>query len=202
MSRYAIIDFETTGLSPDMGDRATEIAAVMISDGEIVDRYQSLINPGRPIPSFVQSLTGISDNMVRNAPDASTVMRELFQKVGHLPLVAHNASFDRRFLDFEYRRAGLQRRTDFACSMLVARRLYPSFATHKLGDLVSLLHLPSSGVYHRAMADAEMTAYLMRRMESDLRLRHGLSSVGHVLFRQIEKVPKHQFESFIARSRA
>ena len=136
MSTYAIIDFETTGLSPAMGDRATEIAAVVVSNGDIVGRYQSLINPQRPIPAFVQSLTGITDSMVRRAPEAPQVMRELFKLIGDVPLIAHNAAFDKQFLDAEYQRAGLRRRTEFACSMLVARRLYPNFANHKLGDLV------------------------------------------------------------------
>ena len=60
MKTFAVIDFETTGLSPDMGDRATEVGVVILSDGQIVDSYQSLINPGRAIPAFVQELTGIS----------------------------------------------------------------------------------------------------------------------------------------------
>ena len=77
MDIVAVIDFETTGLSPAMGDRATEIAAVILEDGKVVDRYQSLMNAGRRIPSFIENLTGISDAMVRTAPTAATVMRTL-----------------------------------------------------------------------------------------------------------------------------
>ena len=198
MSTYAIIDFETTGLSPAMGDRATEIAAVVVSNGHIVGRYQSLINPQRPIPAFVQSLTGITDSMVRRASEAPQVMRELFKLIGDVPLIAHNAAFDKQFLDAEYQRAGLRRRTEFACSMLVARRLYPNFANHKLGDLVRQLKLPSSGVYHRAMADAEMTAHLLARMVTDLNTQ-GLPTVTHQLLCELQRVPRYSVNNFIKR---
>ena len=97
MNPVVVIDFETTGLSPDDGDRATEIAAVLIRDGCIVDRYQSLMNAGRRIPSFIEHLTGSSNAMVRDAPPAGQVMAEVADFVGDYPLVAHNASFDRKF---------------------------------------------------------------------------------------------------------
>src|SRR5690606_6899694 len=129
-------------------------------------------------------LTGITDVMVRSAPGADQVMRELHQCIGSIPLVAHNASFDQRFLDTEYKRAGLRRQADFTCSMLLARRLYPGFPTRKLGDLVRRLNLPSSGVYHRAMADAEMTTHLLMRMLHDLGSR-GLHAVPHKLLQQL-----------------
>jgi DNA polymerase-3 subunit epsilon len=199
VTTYAIIDFETTGLSPDYGDRATEIAAVVISDGNVVDRYQSLINPRRPIPQYVQQLTGITDSMVRKAPEAPQVMGELYQRIGSIPLLAHNASFDQRFLDAEYQRAGLSRRTEFACSMLLARRVYPNFGSHKLGNLVQQLKLPTTGTYHRAMVDADMTAHLMTRMLADLQARHGLKTATHDLLRKLQKVSKADIAGFIAR---
>lgn len=198
MTTYAIIDFETTGLSPDYGDRATEVAAVIVQDGQIVDRYQSLINPQKSIPSYVQQLTGITNSMVQNAPSAKTVMRELHRRLGDVPLIAHNASFDRKFLDVEYQRVGLSRRAEFACSMLLARRLYPHFSSHKLGELVRLLSLPSTGVYHRAMADAEMTTHLLTRMLADLQAQ-GLNSVTHQLLCQLQRIPKSEISSFIQR---
>lgn len=201
MTTYAIIDFETTGLSPSQGDRATEVAAVLVREGRVVERYQSLINPRRPIPAFVQSLTGITDSMVRTAPDARKVMHDLHSLIGQLPLIAHNASFDQKFLDAEYQRAGLCRRTEFACSMLIARRLYPSFSTHRLGDLVRQLNLPSTGIYHRAMADAEMTTHLTQRMAYELQSKHGLPSVDHSFLRQLQGISKHGLGTFVARHR-
>lgn len=199
MNTFAVIDFETTGLSPDHGDRVTEVGVVILSNSEIVDRYQSLINPQRAIPEFVQALTGITNAMVRQAPDARYVMQELHEFVGDTPFVAHNASFDRKFLDAEYARAGLERQTDVACSLLLARRMYPNMPNHKLGTLVRLLSLPSQGTYHRALADAEMTAHLLARMILDLTTQHGLSLVTHKVLSQLQGVPKKTFAVAIER---
>ena len=199
MKTCAVIDFETTGLSPALGDRATEVGVVILSNGQIVDSYQSLINPGRPIPAFVQDLTGISDAMVRNAPDATSVMQALHSFVGATPFIAHNASFDAKFLDAEYSRAGLRRRTEFACSLLLARRMYPQISNHKLGTLVRYLSLPTSGDYHRALADAEMTAHLMARMLADLEKKLDASLVCHEVLTKLQRVPKKTFSDAITR---
>ena len=198
MDTVAIIDFETTGMSPEMGDRATEVGVVMVSDGRIVDRYQSLMNAGAYIPAFIEELTGISNAMIRNAPPASVVMGELAAFVGSVPLVAHNASFDSRFLDAEWARIGHRRKAEFACSMLLARRIYQDAPNHKLGMLVSHLGLPQ-GRAHRALADAEMTAHLWLRMVSDLQARHGLGSVPHEFLCALQKTPKAKFASCMAR---
>ena len=99
MEAVAVIDFETTGLSPAQGDRATEIAAVIVEDGRVVDRYQSLMNAGVRIPAYIEALTGITNAMVRSAPSAGEVMRDVSDFVGDMPIVAHNASFDAKFWD-------------------------------------------------------------------------------------------------------
>lgn len=168
MSRYAVIDFETTGMSPYHGDRATEIGAVLVEDGKIVDRYQSLMNPGRPIPSFIVSLTGITNDMVKAAPMPAQVMQEVNAFVSGAILVAHNASFDRKFWEAESALAGVVSQHQFLCTVLLSRRLYPWAPSHKLRSLVELHQLPTTGTYHRALADAEMTANLFMRMERDL----------------------------------
>lgn len=199
MDTVAVIDFETTGMSPDMGDRATEVAVVIVTDGVIVDRYQSLMNTGAYINAFITELTGISNAMVRNAPPAAQVMSELAAFVGHVPLVAHNASFDCRFLDAEWARIGQRRRAEFACSMLLARRIYPESPDHKLGTLVRHLNLPQAARAHRALADAEMTAYLWLRMVADIRRQYGLGSVPHELLRALQKTPKAKLDSCVAR---
>jgi DNA polymerase-3 subunit epsilon len=126
METVAVIDVETTGLSPAMGDRATEVAVVIVDGGKIVDRYQSLMNAGAHIPVFIEALTGISNDMIRKAPAATEVMSALAEFVGDIPLVAHNASFDSKFLDAEWLRINQQRRQEFACSLLLARRIYPA----------------------------------------------------------------------------
>lgn len=197
MVAVAIIDFETTGLSPDCGDRATEVAAVLVKDGEIVDRYESLMNAGVRVPPFIEALTGITNAMVRKAPPVEKVMRELAEFVGDAPLVAHNASFDKKFLDAEWARIDYERRGEFACSMLLARRLYPSAPSHKLGTLVSHLKLPSAARHHRALADAEMAAHLWLRIVKDVESDSGISSVPHEFLRRLQKVPRAKISSWL-----
>ena len=199
MDAVAVIDFETTGLSPDQGSRATEIAAVIVQNGKIVDRYQSLMNAGVRIPLFIEELTGISNDMIRKAPDAADVMREVSDFVGGFPLVAHNASFDCKFWDAELKRIQRIRRAEFACSMLVARRVFPQAPSHKLGTLVKFAGLPVAGRYHRALADAEMTASLLLRLEEELCRRYGLSEVTHELLRKIQVLQKHQLGKYLER---
>ena len=202
MEIVAVIDFETTGLSPAMGDRATEIAAVIMENGKVVDRYQSLMNAGKHIPSFIQALTGISDAMVRSAPTAGDVMREVSDFVGDYPMVAHNASFDCKFWDAELMRIGRSRRQEFACSLLISRRLFPQAPSHKLGALVDFANLPVAGRYHRALADAEMAASLLSRLEEELRCRFNVGDVSHELLRKIQGVPKHKLEQCVERHQA
>ena len=199
MEIVAVIDFETTGLSPDQGDRATEIAAVLLQDGKIVDRYQSLMNAGVRIPSYIEDLTGISDAMIRKAAPVADVMQEVSDFVGDYPLVAHNASFDQKFWDAELARIRRCRRQEFACSMLLARRLFPQAPSHKLGVLVEFANLPVAGRYHRALADAEMAASLLAKMESELRDRYKIHDVSHALLRQIQNAPKSQLDQCLAR---
>ncbi|MDO8932937.1 MAG: 3'-5' exonuclease [Rhodocyclaceae bacterium] len=201
MELVAVIDFETTGLSPDHGDRATEIAAVLVQDGKVVDRYQSLMNAGVRIPPFIAELTGITDAMVRQAPAAAAVMREVADFVGDTPLVAHNAAFDRKFWDAELARIGRSRRQEFACSMLVARRVLPQAPSHKLGVLVDFAGLPVAGRYHRALADAEMAAALLVHLEEELRRRYRVDAVSHELLREIQTAKKHRLDDCLERHR-
>lgn len=184
-----------------MGDRATEVAVVIVDGGKVVDRYQSLMNTGARIPAFIESLTGISNAMIRKAPPVAEVMGALAEFVGDVPLVAHNASFDSKFLDAEWLRINQQRKQEFACSMLLARRIYPAAPDHKLGTLVRHLDLPSAMRHHRALADAEMTAHLWVRMVSDIKRQYCLSAVPHAFLRALQKAPKTQMNSCVERAK-
>ena len=187
MSPIAVIDFETTGLSPAMGDRATEVAIVLVEGGRVVDRFQSLINTGIHIPAFITSLTGISNAMLATAPNAARVMAEASRFVGNTPMVAHNAAFDRKFWVAELARAGLDAPQPFACTLLVSRRLYPQAPSHKLGSLADYHRLPRTGVAHRALADAEMAAHLLAQIQHDLRTRHRVASADHALLMALQR---------------
>lgn len=195
----AVIDFETTGLSPAQGDRATEIGAVILEDGRVIDRYQSLMNAGVRIPSFIESLTGISNSMIRSAPPAAQVMSEVSAFIGDIPLVAHNASFDSKFWDAELARIGHRRSQEFACSLLLARRLLPNATSHKLGDLMLFANLPTAGRAHRALADAEMAASLLVHLEEQLCDRFKVREVSHELLRKIQTTPKTKLTQCLER---
>jgi DNA polymerase-3 subunit epsilon len=198
----AVIDFETTGLSPAQGDRATEVAAVIVEGGRVVARYQSLMNAGVRIPPFIESLTGISNSMIRSAPPAAEVMREVSNFVGDYPLVAHNAAFDSKFWDAELSRVQRTRKQDFVCSLLLARRILPDAPSHRLGALVEYAGLPVAGRYHRALADAEMAASLLTHLEDELRRRHEARDVSVELLQRIQRAPKGQLAKCIAARRA
>ena len=199
MTCIAVIDFETTGLSPAMGDRATEVAIVLVENGNVVDRFQSLMNAGLHIPAFITSLTGISNAMVANAPDAATVMLNASRFVGNAPMVAHNASFDRKFWQAELARAGPAAAQPFACTMLVSRRLYPQAASHKLGVLVDYHRLPRAGRAHRALADAEMAASLLGQIQHDLRTRHRVGKPDHALLMNLQRCAKLAVPALMAK---
>ena len=197
-STVIVLDFETTGMSPNVGARPTEVAAVRIENGKIVDRYQSLMNAGVHVPAFITELTGITNAMVRNAPPIDQVMRELHAFVDGQPLVAHNVSFDRKFLEAEWRRLRLPMTSPLLCSLLVSRRLYPHLASHKLGALVKHLNLPRAGRYHRALADTEMTAHLWLRMMTDLADQLDYPTVPLALVQQLQSVAKHRVGEFLS----
>lgn len=124
-------------------------------------------------------------------------MEEVAAFVGDCPLVAHNASFDRKFWDAELERIGQTRGQAFACSMLVARRVLPQAPNHKLGTLVEFAGLPVTGRYHRAQADAEMAAHLTLYLEQELMRRFGLGTVSHALLGRIQKTPASRLEACV-----
>lgn len=198
MDPIAVIDFETTGMSPGAHCRATEIAAVIVQDGQIVGRYQSLMNSGAWVPPFIENLTGISNSMLRSAPCSAQVMHEVADFVGNIPLVAHNASFDQKFWDSELALVRRTRSQRFACSMLLARRLLPQAPNHKLGTLNSWTGLPVTGKAHRALADAEMAANLTLFLSRLLREKYGITSVNHAFLCSLQKLPAAKVRQFLA----
>jgi DNA polymerase-3 subunit epsilon len=199
MNRIAVIDFETTGISPGQGDRATEVAIVITEGGRIVDRYQSLMNAGVHVPAFITQLTGITNAMVQAAPPAARVMAEASRFVGDVPMVAHNAAFDRRYWQAELALCGQPAPQPFACTVLLSRRLYPEAPSHKLGSLVDWFQLPRTGRAHRALADAEMAAELLQRIQHDLRTRHGVAEPDHAYLMGLQRFTKAAVAKLLAR---
>ncbi len=191
LSTYAVIDFETTGLSPAHGARPTEIAVVLVRGNRIIDRYQSLMNPEMPIPYFIQAMTGITDEMVRQAPPVRHVMANAVEFANGCPIVAHNASFDRKFWD-QASPGGT-----FICSLLLARLLFPDTPNHKLTTLVTALGLPAAASYHRALADAECTAHLFIRLQQEISQRYGIHAIECALLQKMQVSNRNRLEKCI-----
>ena len=185
-----VLDFETTGLSPDMGDRAIEIGAVLVEKGQIRDRFQELMNPGFPISSFIESYTGITNSMLKKARPCDEVMARFTDFIQGYNLVAHNASFDRRFLDSELDRINKSYAGQFACSMLVSRRIYQDAPNHKLESLVRFRRIETDGTFHRALADSEMTAKLWLAILDDIRERFTISEPSFSLLQTVGRTSK------------
>ena len=192
-----ILDFETTGLSPDNGDRAIEIGAVRIENGEIVDRFQELMNPGRRISGFIEDYTGITNEMLKNAASCREVMHKFADFINGYNLVAHNASFDKRFLDAELERISKTYSGKFACSMLVSRRIYQGAANHKLGTLIEYTNIPVDGVFHRALYDSEMTTKLWLSMLDHISSRYNIASIPFALIQRLARTPKKSVRKFL-----
>lgn len=201
MGNYSIVvlDFETTGLSPNYGDRTIEVGAVLIQNNQIVDRFQSLMNPGMRISSFIEGYTGITNKMLRSSPSIAEVMQNFASFMAQHHLVAHNASFDRRFLDAELNHINKQRKQEFACSMLVSRRLYPEAPSHSLESLIRYKKIKTGGVHHRALADAEMTGHLWINMVNDLKSAYKFRTVPFNLMQRLSKVKKATAPVFLKR---
>ena len=202
--RFAVLDFETTGLSPAAGDRATEIAIVVMEGEREVDRFQSLMNAGVRLSSFIEDYTGITNEMVAAAPPAAEVMAQARRFVGDTPLVAHNASFDSRFWAAELARLGPDESEApaFACTLLLSRRLYPEAGSYRLGALAQWHALPSAGRAHRALADAQVAAHLLSCIRRDLGRRYALEGAPHALLLQLQRAQRQALPKVIERYRA
>jgi DNA polymerase III epsilon subunit family exonuclease len=197
-SRFAVIDFETTGLSPDNGDRITEVAIVIVESEKIVDQFESLVNTGRSIPYEVQNLTGITNQMTANAPSASLIIPQVHQYVKNSTLIAHNASFDSKFFHSEMSIVGIKTNVDFICTLLLSRRLYPTLDNHKLGTLAKYHGIKSQGKSHRALADALVTAELFIQISNDLK---DYLSTENLTAHQYLRSQKQPLNSFLRSSK-
>jgi DNA polymerase-3 subunit epsilon len=193
-----ILDFETTGLSPNIGDRAIEIGAVRLVEGEVTERFQELMNPGQRVSAFIEDYTGISNEMLVDADSCEAVMNRFADFIGDDNLIAHNASFDKRFLDAELERIGRDYSGDFSCSLLLSRRIFQDANSHKLGELVRFANIESSGGFHRALYDSEMTAKVWMKMLENIGERYDLFDIPFELIVQLAKTPKKGVDKLLS----
>ena len=162
---FVFLDLETTGAAAAR-DRITEIGLVEVANGRAVGEWSSLVNPGMPIPSMIQALTGITDDMVSDAPTFDALAPELARRLEGKVLAAHNARFDYGFLKSEFGRAGLQYAATVLCTVKLSRRLYPEHRKHNLDSLMER-HGVACSARHRALGDARVLWDLAQTWSQD-----------------------------------
>ncbi len=159
---FVVFDIETTGLSY-LNDRITEIGAMLVSAGEVKDSFSTFVNPHMPIPEKIVKLTGITDDMVADAPDESIAVKQFLEFAGGRMLVAHNATFDVSFIRAAADRNGLSFKNPYCDTVPISRALLPDLKNHKLDSVAAALRLGDFN-HHRAVDDAEVLAKIFIRL--------------------------------------
>jgi len=170
---FVVFDLETTGLSTKNGDRIIEIGAVRILDDEVVDDYSELINPHRPLPREIVNITHINDSMLRGQPGFERILPQFCDFIDDLPLVAHNASFDIRFLSHYAQAVDRPLRNSHIDTIPLLKDLYPNLTNYKL-DTIHQLFGFDDFEHHRALADAQVTAKIFIKIQES----YGVLGVG------------------------
>ena len=173
---YIVFDIETTGLSP-ASDRITEIGAVRMRNFEVVETFCTFVNPGIPIPARVVSLTGITDDMVKDAPSIDSALNDFLRFAGDAVLVAHNAPFDIGFMRTAAKACGKPFDFAFIDTVPLCRALFPELKNAKLDTVASHLGLPEFD-HHRASDDAKALALILAYIFKRLMNERGLTSLG------------------------
>lgn len=155
---YAIVDIETTG-GHASANGITEIAICIHNGKKVVNRYQSLVNPGREIPVYIQALTGITDEMIASAPSFKEIAADVYHMLhGHI-FVAHNVNFDYSFVRYHLAASGYDLNSNKLCTVRLGRKILPGMPSYSLGKLCHQLGIGNNG-RHRAGGDADATAEL------------------------------------------
>jgi DNA polymerase-3 subunit epsilon len=163
-SAVVFLDLETTGANADR-DRVTEIGLIEVIDGEYVDEWSTLVNPGKPIPTGITTLTGITDDMVARAPTFADLASELQRRLEGRLLIAHNARFDYQFLRAEFRRLNILFSSSVLCTVRLSRRLFPEHRHHNLDSLMERFAI-SCSARHRALPDAQVIWSFARELKA------------------------------------
>lgn len=166
---YVMLDLETTGGNA-VHDRITEIAAVRVEGGVETARWSTLVNPGMRIPPFIESLTGISDAMVADAPPFAEAVQPLLAMLEDAVLVAHNVRFDHGFLHHEMARIDMPLKVKTLCTVRLSRKLYPQHKGHGL-DAIMQRHGLRTMARHRAMGDVEVVLQWLKLAQEELGLQ-------------------------------
>ena len=188
LASFVLLDLETTGGNP-VHDRITEIAALRVDHGRVSARWQSLVDPERPIPGFIQGLTGITDAMVAGAPRFEQLSDKLLELLDGAVLVAHNVRFDHGFLKNAMARAGVDLRVRTLCTVRLSRRLEPHCSGHGL-DAIQARHGLVNPARHRAMGDVLVLQAWLQRM-TELHGEQPLREHAQALLQAAASLPPH-----------
>ena len=185
--KLAFVDLETTGGS-STGDRITEIGLRLWQDGGVIEDWHALVNPEQSIPPFIESLTGITNAMVADAPTFGEVAETFRDKLADAVFVAHNARFDYGFVKAEFRRLGRPFAAPVLCTVKLSRRLYPQYRRHNMDALIER-HDLDPGPRHRAMGDVES----MFQFFKCSRETHGTAAVDEAIEALLKRpsIPSH-----------
>jgi DNA polymerase-3 subunit alpha (Gram-positive type) len=163
MEPYIVLDIETTGLSKYY-HQITEIAAVKVDSGRVVDEFETLINPGVNIPRYITRLTGIDNTMVKHSPPIQKVLPLFLEFLGTNPIVAHNTGFDMGFLEHQAIRVlDKNLKNDRLCTRRISYRIVPEVTRRRLGDLCRFFEVENQQA-HRAMGDVVATHHIFLRL--------------------------------------
>ncbi len=178
---FCVFDLETTGLS-NKNDKITEIGAVILKNGQVIDRYNSFVNPERPIPERIVELTGITDDMVKDARKIDEVLPEFLEFAGKRVLVAHNANFDVGFVRQACKELGIDFKCTYLDTVALSKFINPELKKHKLDSLANYFNLGDFN-HHRASDDAEMLATVLECMFEKLRGEgiYDTSGINHLM---------------------
>ena len=160
MQEYVVVDLETTGGRPEY-HRVTEIGALKIRDGKVVDTFETLLDPGRRIPPKITQLTGITNEMVEGKPSFAEIADDFHTFVGEAIFVAHSVNFDYGFLRREFERVGREFRRPTLCTVVAMRKFFPGLPSYGLGNLCKEFGIELRD-HHRALCDARATAKLLQ----------------------------------------
>lgn len=173
-SVFIAFDTETTGLYPGF-DQIVEIAACRFNNGEVIDTFETLVNPGRSIPPEITDIHGITDDMVADAPDCKESTLAFLDYIGNDPLLAHNAPFDERFVSFNCHKYGIEAASNpIYDTLLLSRRLFPELRSHGLASLTTVFQIPHE-TKHRGLPDVMGTHGVFIQCVNRLKLREIIS---------------------------
>ncbi|HEY6062629.1 MAG TPA: exonuclease domain-containing protein, partial [Chitinophagaceae bacterium] len=191
---YAIVDIETTG-SYSAANGITEISIHVFDGSVVVEKFETLINPGQPIPRYIQAMTGITDEMVADAPPFSAIAEKIYTILHDKIFIAHNVNFDYSFVNGHLREHGFELNSKKLCTVRLSRKIFPGFPSYSLSKLCQSLGITITG-HHRAGVDTEATVKIFQRLLANDKEQHIQKSLLRNSKEAIlpPNVPKEHFE--------